>query len=296
MPICPWVYWQWVDGMAYAYSSAGALDYSLCSYGASRLLFRGPRRQTDRAYVAVMGGSECFGRFVPRPFSQILEKELGLPVVNLAQQNAGTDVYLLDPYILHLAGQASVTVLQITGAQNISNRFYTVHPRRNDRFLAASSQLRALFPHVDFTEYHFTRHLLMALQHASPLAFANLVEGLRADWVHHMRKLLAQMGGQVVLLWIGDAPPQASGAEIDLFANPMLIDRTMMEEVGQKARDVVYAIASPAARAKGTEGMAFDPIDLPVAAALPGPYVHREIADALLPRIEALMQPGGRAT
>jgi hypothetical protein len=281
--------------MAYAFSSAGALDYSLCSYGASRLLFRGPRRQTDRAYVAVLGGSECFGRFVPRPFAQILEKDLGLPVLNLSQQNAGTDVYLLDPYILHLAGQASVTVLQIMGAQNISNRYYTVHPRRNDRFLAASPQLRALYPNVDFTEYHFTRHLLMALQHASPAAFASLVEGLRADWVHHMQKLLGHIGGQVILLWIGDTPPPPAGDEIDLFANPMLVDMAMVNSAAQKARDVVYAIASPEARAKGTEGMTFDPMDLAAAAALPGPYIHREISEALLPSVEAALQNGGKA-
>lgn len=280
--------------MAYAYSSAGALDYSLCSYGASRLLFRGPRRQTDRAYVAVLGGSECFGRFVPRPFPQLLEKELGLPVLNLAQQNAGTDVYLLDPYIVHLASQASVTVVQITGAQNISNRFYTVHPRRNDRFLTASARLRDLYPQVDFTEYHFTRHLLMALQHASPTAFGRLIDGLRTDWVQHMQKLLAQIGGQIVLLWIGDAPPPPAQAEIDLFANPMLVDQAMIDAVAQRAQDIVYAMASPEARAKGTEGMSFDPTDLPVAASLPGPYVHREISDALLPRVERLLQHPGQ--
>jgi hypothetical protein len=46
------------------------------------------------------------------------------------------------------------------GAQNLSNRLYTVHPRRNDRFLRASGILRTIYRDVDFTEFHFTRHML----------------------------------------------------------------------------------------------------------------------------------------
>jgi hypothetical protein len=34
-----------------------------------------------------------------------------------------------------MASVADVAVQQLMGADNISNRFYTAHPRRNDRFL-----------------------------------------------------------------------------------------------------------------------------------------------------------------
>jgi hypothetical protein len=272
--------------MAYAFPSAGALDYATCTYGASRLLFRGPKRDTEGAFVAILGGSECYGRCVKYPFPDLVEKELGLPVANFGLQNAGPDVFLNDPYVLAKAAQAAVAVVQLFGAQNISNRYYTVHPRRNDRFLAASPALRALYPNLDFTEFHFTRHLLLALQHASPSEFAKVAQGLQEDWGQHMRSLLAQIGGKPLLLWVADALPPPRKDVVDLFVNPMLIDAEMIAGLGPYAGHIVYAVPSPEARAMGLDGMVFDSTELPIAANLPGPYVHRELCNALLPHIE----------
>ncbi len=57
-----------------------------------------------------------------------------------------------------------MTVIQVMGAHNMSNRFYAVHPRRNDRFLRASlGCCKTIYPEVDFTEFNFTRHMLTAL-------------------------------------------------------------------------------------------------------------------------------------
>jgi hypothetical protein len=66
---------------------------------------------------------------------------------------------LNDPAIAE-ARAATAIVLQIQGAQTLSNRLYTVHPRRNDRFVRASGILRTIYRDVDFTEFHFTRHML----------------------------------------------------------------------------------------------------------------------------------------
>jgi len=275
-----------VGEMAYAFPSAGALDYATCTYGASRLLFRGPKRDTDRAFVAVLGGSETYGRCVRHPFPDMLEKELGLPVANFGQQNAGPDVFLNDPALLKTCAQASVTVVQVLGAQNISNRFYSVHPRRNDRFLAAKPALRVLYPKIDFTEFHFTRHLLHALQHTGPEAFATLVAALQADWVTHMKALLNALGNRVILLWASDAPPPHPSQMPDLFLAPALVTTDMIAAVMRGQDRLVCAIASPEARAMGLEGMAFDAAELPIAASLPGPYVHREICETLLAHVE----------
>ena len=76
-----------------------------------------------------------------------------------------------------------MTVVQVMGAQNLTNRFYTVHPRRNDRFLRAAPDLQALYPEVDFTEFHFTRHLLRTLRWSSADRFEVVAEELRAVWV-----------------------------------------------------------------------------------------------------------------
>ena len=80
--------------MAYIFPGEGSLDYFPCHYGSSRILFRGPKRDTDRAYVAVLGGTEAYGKFVPDPFPDLLERDLGLAVANLGCMNAGPDVFL----------------------------------------------------------------------------------------------------------------------------------------------------------------------------------------------------------
>ena len=65
-----------------------------------------------------------------------------------------------------------LTVVQVMGANYLSNRFYSVHPRRNDRFLRASTVMQAIFNDVDFSDFTFTRHMLGALYELSPEALA----------------------------------------------------------------------------------------------------------------------------
>ena len=81
--------------------------------------------------------------------------------------------------MLSACANAQVTVIQILGAHNMSNRFYTVHPRRNDRFLRASPMLRGIYHDVDFTEFNFTRHMLSRLREISEERFALVVEELK---------------------------------------------------------------------------------------------------------------------
>ena len=137
-----------------------ALEYYPCRYGTSRILFRGPRRLLDGSYVAFLGSTETYGRFVEAPYPALLEDRLAVSCVNFGVVNAGVDLYLNDPGVMGLAAGAGAKVVQVMGAQNLSNRYYSVHPRRNDRFLRASDRLEALYPEVDFTEFHFVRHLL----------------------------------------------------------------------------------------------------------------------------------------
>ena len=275
--------------MAYIFPGDGALDYFPCRYGSSRLLFRGPRRDIERAYVAVLGGSETYGKFVQDPFPDLIERDLGLPVANLGCMNAGPDVFLNEESITAIAAQACVTVVQLLGAQNLSNRYYAVHPRRNDRFLGATPLLRAIFPRVDFTEFNFTRHMLQALQHSSAERFEVVAEELRAAWVVRMKLLLARLAGPTILLWMADVAPPSPTRQVELARNPLLVDAEMVAVIRPSATGYVQVISSAQARAQGVEGMTFGPLDAPAAATVPGPLVHREVAEALLPLIHQLL-------
>ncbi len=54
--------------MAYENLGESALDYVPCRYGKSKLLFRGPKRKLTAPYVAMIGGTETYGKFVETPF------------------------------------------------------------------------------------------------------------------------------------------------------------------------------------------------------------------------------------
>ncbi len=279
----------WVGVMACISPGEGSLDYSPCRYGNSRLIFRGPQRDIERAYVAALGGSETYGKFVAAPYPDLMERELGLPVANLGLMNAGPDVFLQEVEITRIAARACVTVVQLLGAQNLSNRYYAVHPRRNDRFLGVTPLLRSIFPRVDFTEFNFTRHMLRSLQHNSPDRFEVVAEELRAAWVTRMKQLLARLNGRVILLWMADIAPPSPTRRVDLDQSPLLVDVEMVAAIRPLASAYVQSVSSAEARAQGLAGMSYAPLDAPAAAGVPGPWVHREVADALLPVIHGLI-------
>jgi hypothetical protein len=277
--------------MAYSFPSDGALDYYPCRYGASRLLFRGPRRSLDRPFIAFLGGTETYGKYVSDPFPDLVEDEFGFGAVNLALVNAGVDAYLNDPDVLDVARKAQAVVVQILGAQNLSNRYYTVHPRRNDRFLGATPALKALFREVDFTEFNFTRHMVQGLISVSPPRFDHVVEELREAWVTRMIELLSHLPAErTLLLWVGHKRPPAQAARTVLGHDPLFVTAEMIARLKGRAAAYAEALVTGAAKFEGLSGMVFAQMEAPAAAVLPGPLAHREMAGTVIAGLKRFME------
>jgi hypothetical protein len=274
--------------MAYEYAGQNALDYYPCRYGQSKLLFRGPRRKLEGAYAAVIGGTETYGKFVAEPYPALLEKSVGIPVVNFGYMNAGTDVFVGENTIIDACSKARVTIVQLMGAHNMSNRFYAVHPRRNDRFLRASALMKTVFREVDFTEFHFTRHMLSSIRQQSPEKYQLIEDELKSAWVARMRILLQKIEGKTVLLWISGGAAAGSDGEA-LGPDPLLVDEEMVAAVRSFATDFLRVEPSADARNRGTEGMLFGALEEPAAMAVPGLAIHHEIAEAVAPVLRRLI-------
>lgn len=259
----------------------GALDYLPCRYGTSKLLFRGPKRNLDKPYVAFLGGTETYGKFIQEPFPVLTEKALGVTCVNFGFLNAGVDVFVHDPFVLNAAGKADVTVVQIMGAQNMTNRFYSVHPRRNDRFIAASELLNVIYREVDFSEYHFTRHMLTDLMKLSQDRFDAVRSELQQAWLARMRLMLGQITGKIVLLWFAEnAPPEKDEDTSDALGfDPLFITRAMLDEIKPLATKLVIAQPSKQAVTAGSEGMLFSEMEAVAAQQMLGPQAHNEVAE-----------------
>jgi hypothetical protein len=274
--------------MAYIDLPQEGLDYFPCHYGKSRNTFRGPRKLLNADYVAFAGGTETFGRFLEYPFPALLQPLLGKACVNLGSIQAGPELYLSDLHTQLVMTGAECVVLQVMGAQNLSNRFYSVHPRRNDRFVKASDALRDLYPELDFTEYHFTGHLLRALRATHEARFRDVVSEAQAAWVARMRQLLTVLRGRVILVWVGSSPPPDQTWTLT-GQNVPWVTRSMIQELLPFVQDYLCYVQSDEAKDWGLKGMVVGDGQIAVAQQTFGPKAHEDLAEALLPKIKAML-------
>lgn len=264
------------------------LSYSPCRYGASRMLFRGPRKRLDRPYLAFLGGTATYGKFIEKPFPMLVEKAMRQPCVNLGCVNGGIDAFLSDPGIVEICQGADMTIVQVMGANVLSNRFYSVHPRRNDRFLKSSTVLEAIYHDVDFADFSFTRHMLGVLHSTSIDRFETVVGELREAWSARMRTLLTAIGPNSLLLWLADIPPSDkhwSKHPNHLQADPLFVTKSMLEELRPLVRDIVEITPSREALSQGAKGMHFPPSQQQAAMEMLGVQCHVEAAQQLIPAI-----------
>ncbi len=275
--------------MTYERQVPGDLDYEFCRYGSSRIRFRGPKPPDGVPYMAFLGADETFGRFVPTPYPALITQDLGVPGVNLAIPHAGPDLYLRDPSVLRVAEAARLKVVQVVGAQNMSNRFYRVHPRHNDRFLRASDGLRRLYHEIDFTEFHFVTHMLGTLQETCADRFSLVQDELTSAWRARVGQLIDMIGPPVVLVWIAaHCPRRVDG--IVTGRGPALVSHDMVEEIRQHATAYAESCITGEALSLGTEGMVYPADKEPLARLCSGPAVHVKVAKDLVPTIQKCLE------
>ena len=273
--------------MTFEALSQTALDYLPCRYGKSKLLFRGPRRSLDKPYVAFLGANETYGKFIEQPFVDLLDDYIEPTCVNFGCLNAGVDVYLHDQCIHEIAQKSALTVLQVPSAQNMTNRLYSVHPRRNDRFVAPTNMLKTIFPEVDFAAFHYNKHMFKHLQDLSPERFRILEQELYEAWVARMLTLLGKINGRVVLLWVSTrSPKDDTHGEV----NPLFVTDEMMQRVTPSVTEYVEVVLSKEASTNPTEGMIFSQMEAPAAQEMMGPRAHEEVASKLLPVLRSMLQ------
>ena len=209
---------------------------------------------------------------------------MGTPVANLGVFQAGLSLFSEERWLLDAASGAQLTVLQVLGAQNMSNRLYSVHSRRNDRFLAVSPALRDIFPDVDFSEINFTGHLFSTLSRRSRAAFQVLVDELKWAWIQRMRRIVKTIQSDVVLLWMSDRSPDDSGGPADTV-EPAFVDRSMLDALACEVAGLVEVVADDTSPVTRMEGKLFAQEEKDAALAYPGAGQHLRAAERLAQEI-----------
>lgn len=211
----------------------------------------GPRAQAlangrescgDPARIVVLGGSATLGKTVARPYPALVAEAMGERLATLAGPNAGPDFHLADPGALHRISRADLAVVQVAGADRVSNPFYTVHPRRNDRFLSATPALSRLYPEVDLADIHFTRHLLMVLEGTDARRFQTVAAALKSTWLDRMRELLVHLPLRRVLLVLPEGPCLTHSPG----RGPLLVDDDMLAALGPSVSALVEGLPEAA--------------------------------------------------
>ena len=265
--------------------------YVTCRYGGSRAVFRGPAQDLSRPYIAFLGGAATLGKGLDHPFAELVERALGLPAVNLGASGAGPDFYLADRGVLEVASKARLAVVQLTGADALSNPFYSVHRRRNDRFLATRPALRSLYPEVDFADIHFTGHLLRTLSQTDAQRFALVRKGLQATWLSRMELLLDHLPPQRLLVWLTDGTTHLATTDTAESRVPPLVDEEMLNVLRPAVSGcVTVRCETPAVLCQPAAARS----RIAETRTLPGPDVHERVAAGLVRRIAPLL-PGMRA-
>ncbi|MEO9823821.1 MAG: DUF6473 family protein [Paracoccaceae bacterium] len=259
-------------------TSKKSTPYELCRYQGTKLSFRGPQKSFRGPYIATLGGTETFGPFVQAPYPTLLEDWLDQTVVNLGVRQAGVSLFASEQWLLDCASKSDVAVLQVLGAGNMSNRLYSVHSRRNDRFLAVSPALKELFPEVDFTEFSFIRHLLQSLADRSSDGFEVLVEELRFAWVQRMKRVLSCIDAPVIMLWMSDRS-SSTPAERPQGPEPLFVTKAMMGALEPLVASVVEVVAST--EVDRLEGKQYTQMERDAAYSAPTPVHHAQVAEQL---------------
>lgn len=280
-------------GMSFEKRGAMRVDYQPVGYPGSALRFRGPAADLSRPHVLCLGGTETFGRFLPWPYPARLATGLELPVVNMGVPHAGLDPVLDDPAVRAAMEKASAIVLQLPGAANMSNRFYKVHPRRNDRFLSAEPILRRIYAEVDFTEFHFTRHLLDRLKALSPDRFETVRKDLQTGWCARLESFLRDARAPVHLLWLARRRPDTGEPPKGLGQDPLFVTSEMLRNVSGAAASLTVVADEANGATAAARGMFHAPREESAARVLPGAAAHEEAALRLAAHLQecGLVQP-----
>lgn len=219
-----------VSGMN-ALLPSGQINYHPCRYGTSKVLFRGPPRKLRGDFVAFIGASPTFGPGLEHPFPNLVEEKTGVAAVNLGYRNAGIDFFRSSSALMDICAMSRVTIVQIMGAAHMSNRFYTVDPRHNERFVRATKRVKDIFPEVNFADFATVEDLLFGLASAAPERLHYVRQEVQTAWVARMRTLLSQIEGPKILLWLSDHVPFSNKFGGTICKDPMFVDRAMINAV-----------------------------------------------------------------
>ena len=283
-------------GLVYGIADRKLFDYRLYDFEGYWLRGPDPRPLVPAGYLSFVGASQTFGRFTERPFATQASEALHLPCVNLGWSGAGPGGFANATPLLKLINQSRLLVLQVMAGRSAGNSLMqnTQGNRtvtyQGERMISPKAWARVIDdPAID--AHRFWR----------------LVDETRADWVAQYQRLLGLIQVPVVLLFLGMNPPitqedrtrKPKDVTALMGSHPQLITRGMVDIIRPQCAayvEVVTRRGSPQKLAKSVVMDADGRYEAPPTAFskvngyYPSPEMHDDVAVALTPTVQALIE------
>ncbi len=219
--------------MKNAYVDQPLPPYAHSQYAGSRHYFRGPSKDLSDPYIAVLAGSVNFGRSVKYPYNERVETPTDMTGVYLAIPQSGPDASLADESVMAIIRGAVRCVIELGCIQNCANTFYKTYPRQNDRFIALTPEMLALYPDVDFTNIYRTRYLPQTTYQKDSDGFTEVKQTLISTWQEKRAPLLKLIGSVFILLW------HLKLMNVELVSGAMFFTQTQINVLNNSSQAVV---------------------------------------------------------
>jgi hypothetical protein len=221
------------------------------------LMIRGPKPRNidDGEFFSCIGAAQTFGRFCEMPYPTLLQKKLGLNVLNFGRGGAGPSFFSEDKTILFdYINKGKLAIIQVMSGRSESNSefhsnglgFYT---RVSDgSWIGCDDAFREL------------------LQRKDDGYLKQIVAEVRFNWVQSYKKLLKRITVPKILFWFSTRNPHYS-EEYEtiesLFGKfPQLVNASMISELKVFCNDYVECVTSRGYPHKLTSRFTGDPVTI----------------------------------
>ena len=216
------------SSQAYQDMDQEIINYNLWNLWTSQSGFslRGPKpgRLEPGTYCTSLGAAYTFGRFVQRPYVELLGIALQLPSLNLGFAGVGPSFYN-DP-------QNQALIDLVNNSKFVTIAIFSGRSQANSRFKTAQySQEQYILENGDSVPADFAYQQL--LETATEQEIAALVAETRAAYLHEFSQLLARIRVPKVLLWFSKREPHYESTPESVFTLlsgfPHMVNQPMID-------------------------------------------------------------------
>lgn len=233
------------------------VDYHMYELPGSGLKFRGPPLESyDKgSYFTCIGAAQTLGCFCEDPYPKLLEKELGLPALNLGYGGAGPEFFNSQQALIDYMNKGKFVVIQAMSGRSQSNSLFDCDglellTRRSDgkklganeayeKMVAGNPTLASLPPKRLF------RPLARILASSRT---KSVVAETRRNWLRNQLELIEKITVPTVFLWISKRTPEYPEGfkTVNGFFSefPQMINRPLVDEVAKKVDHYAEVVSS----------------------------------------------------